>query len=276
MKKIGIITLTGNKNYGNKLQNYALASTINKLGFDTYTIWCNESFIKKNLKKIKYSVYSLFNVEIKRKRRITRFNNKYLKSYFIKKSKIEKLNKTFFGYVIGSDQIWNPNIINNYLGLSILGIGNNVFSYAASIGISEVNNEYKKNINKKLTKENIEHISVREETAKRIIKESTKRSDIEVSIDPTLLLTKEEWSKIEKKPLKLKDKKYILTYFLGGISHTRKKIIKKYAEDNNYEIINLLDKNDPFYTSDPSEFIFLVLSLYIKNFFLFKPSLNLL
>ena len=38
--KIGIITLNGNRNYGNKLQNYALQKFLNDLSdkIDVYTI----------------------------------------------------------------------------------------------------------------------------------------------------------------------------------------------------------------------------------------------
>lgn len=39
MKKIGIITLSGNYNYGNRLQNYAMQEVYKKLGFEAETIW---------------------------------------------------------------------------------------------------------------------------------------------------------------------------------------------------------------------------------------------
>lgn len=39
MKKIEIITLSGNYNYGNRLQNYAMQEVYKKLGFEAETIW---------------------------------------------------------------------------------------------------------------------------------------------------------------------------------------------------------------------------------------------
>ena len=39
MKKIGIVTLYGNYNLGNKLQNYAVEQIYRNLGFDSYTIF---------------------------------------------------------------------------------------------------------------------------------------------------------------------------------------------------------------------------------------------
>lgn len=38
MKKIGIITLCGNYNYGNRLQNYAMQEVYKILGFEVETI----------------------------------------------------------------------------------------------------------------------------------------------------------------------------------------------------------------------------------------------
>ena len=37
-KKVGIITLIGNYNFGNRLQNYALQETIKNLGFECLTL----------------------------------------------------------------------------------------------------------------------------------------------------------------------------------------------------------------------------------------------
>ena len=39
MKKLGIITICGNTNYGNRLQNYALIKIVDSMGFESHTIW---------------------------------------------------------------------------------------------------------------------------------------------------------------------------------------------------------------------------------------------
>ena len=263
MRRVGIVTLTGNKNYGNKLQNYALAKVIENYGFDVYTLWCNETFFTKSLKKYKNILLSPFDIDSKRKKKFTKFNSKYLKCYYVNSKKIDKLNRCFSYYVIGSDQIWNPNIINRYLGVSILGKGHNVFSYAASIGVSNIDDKYSKIIKEKFIKENIKYVSVREKDAQKIVEKNTGRKDIDVLIDPTLLLSAEQWNEIISEPKNLKNKKYILTYFLGGISDSRKKSIDDFAKKNGCIIINLLDKNDPYYTSDPSEFLYLEKNAYL-------------
>ena len=48
-----------------------------------------------------------------------------------------------------------------------------------------------------------------------------------------------------------------MNYFLGELSETRKKEIDRIAIENNCEIINILDKNSPFYQTGPSEFLYL-------------------
>ena len=60
MKKIGIITIEGNKNYGNKLQNYALQTILEKQGFITSTIFQKNKTIKKILSKTKRIIYFVF------------------------------------------------------------------------------------------------------------------------------------------------------------------------------------------------------------------------
>lgn len=100
-------------------------------------------------------------------------------------------------------------------------------------------------------------ISVREDAGKKIVEELTGRKDVEVLVDPTMLLTVEEWDKVSKKPKQLKTDKYILNYFLGELSKNRKEEIERIARENNCEIINILDKKSPFYQTGPSEFLYL-------------------
>ena len=128
-------------------------------------------------------------------------------------------------------------------------------SFSASFGISELPENTREKAKRELEK--YKAISVRENRGKDIVEELTKRKDIEVLVDPTMLLTAEEWDKVSKKPKQLKTDKYILNYFLGNLSEARKKEIERVAKENNCEIINILDKNSPFYKTGPSEFLYL-------------------
>lgn len=128
-------------------------------------------------------------------------------------------------------------------------------AFSASFGISELPEKYKQKTTEAL--KTFKAISVREDSGKKIVEELTGRTDVEVLVDPTMLLTPEEWDKVSKKPEQLNFDKYILCYFLGELSQQRKKEIERVAKENECKIINILDKKDPFYETGPSEFLYL-------------------
>ena len=251
MKKIGIYTLNGNNNYGNRLQNYALKNYLeNSFKCDVNTIWypSRKELIKEFFKR--KDILSIENI---------RFNNFYKFSHNFLKIKYyfsEDLANKYDRFIVGSDQVWNYNFcgFNSAMFLEFGNVNKNI-SYAASFGVDkipeELNETYKNGLN------NIKYISVREDRGKEIVKELTGRTDVEVLVDPTMLLTAEEWDKVSKKPKQLKTDKYILNYFLGELSESRKKEIDRIAKENGCEVINILDKNSPFYQTGPSEFLYL-------------------
>lgn len=257
-KRCAIITLNGNNNFGNKLQNYALKNIIEDNGGMVETIIYKENKIKAGVKKIIRN-FSIEKNEKNREKKFIEFNCNL--TYSRKALPVDETKKIYddrYDYVFyGSDQIWRPY---NY-GIPYL-LGGNAFSrkknisYAASFGISHIEEKYKENI--KNTINNFNLISVRENRAKEIIIELTGRNDIEVLVDPTMLLDAEEWDKVSKKPEQIKEgEKYILNYFLGELSDSRKNEIERIAKENNCKIINIMDKKDPFYVSGPSEFLYL-------------------
>ena len=70
-------------------------------------------------------------------------------------------------------------------------------------------------ISKKYLKE-MHAISVREFAGKELVKQISGREDVEVLVDPTMLLTNETWSKLANKPDMIdENENYILKYFLG-------------------------------------------------------------
>lgn len=247
MKNIGIITLNDNSNYGNRLQNYALTKILNKYSCDVFTL------VKKSYTDFfKQYIKLLFPIN-----RFLRSNNFYR---FNKNIKFKYVNSfdddDFFDYYfVGSDQVWNPKFaLKDEMLLMNINCEKRV-SYSASIGLYDIDNNSKNKIKNEVSK--FKYISVREERARELICEITNRNDVEVLIDPTLLLTSEEWNKVIKKPKMLKSKKYILNYFLGNLSSDKKKEISRIAKEYDCDIINILDKNSPFYSCGPSEFLYL-------------------
>lgn len=254
MKKVGVISLFGNSNYGNKLQNYAILSFIEKNfnGFNVYTIYNEkQNYLKRIIKCILRVVFN--NAKYIREKNFEKFN----KHLNLKKYKNIDYDNYFNFIIVGSDQVWNYNfaIFDSEIMFAKKFKNCIKLSYSASIGVSKILNSKEKIFIDGL--KDFKKISVREDSANSELKRITKRDDIETLIDPTMLLTSKEWDEMSVKPTKLSNKKYILLYFLGNMSNDKMNEITKIANQMEYEIINLLDKNDPFYTCDPKEFLYL-------------------
>ena len=268
MRKIAILTINNDSNLGNRLQNYATQEILKKYSLEIETI-LNQNMIvgdKYSKRKIKNLIKRiLINMpQFKRYHNFAKFNKniKYSKYHIDIDHIPTKLGEKYNYYITGSDQVWNPNF-NRMSDIDFLKFApkEKRNSFSASFGISEIPDELKEYYKNNLLE--MQNISVREDRAKEIIKELTGRTDVEVLIDPTMMLTAEEWDKVSKKPKKLKENKYILNYFLGDLSEKRKKEIERIANNNNCTVINLMDKNEPLFVSGPSEFLYL-----IKNAFM--------
>lgn len=261
MKKALLFTIYANNNFGNKLQNYATQKILNKNGYNCDTIII--PFEKNIFQKIKSMVktmlisYGIHFVKVTKRTKNFKKFDKLIKKIYSKDVNINDYDII----VIGSDQIWNPNdgqsnncvkYLNNlrdkHNNLKYISISSSISSDSIP---KEKEDMYKKNFL------SVKNISVREDKGKQLIEKLTKRDDIEVLIDPTMMLTSDEWDEVSIKPSKLKEGKYILNYFLGEISKERKKEIERIAKENDCYIINILDKKDPFYECGPSEFLYL-------------------
>ena len=264
--EIGIVTINDDNNYGNRLQNYAVQQFCKKNDLKVETIK-NRPLLndKENLsKKFKYyyrikEILKNIKANLKRLKRLKCFRNFNKNIIFSKKFfNIENLSwgKKYDFFIVGSDQVWNPKFKRlSDFDLLAFAKPEQRIAFSASFGISELPENCKEKAKRELEK--FKAISVREEKGKEIIEELTGRKDVQVLVDPTMLLTSEEWDKVAKKPEQLKTDKYILNYFLGKLSDKRKKEIERIAKENNCEIINILDKNSPFYETGPSEFLYL-------------------
>lgn len=108
MKEVGVITLYGDKNYGNKFQNYAVYSIIRKMGYNPINyIDSTDIGVSKSI-RIKVDIATILNgniKEYKRKLLFRKFHRLYIKNNSIIDSKDQK---DIHKLLCGSDQIWNP------------------------------------------------------------------------------------------------------------------------------------------------------------------------
>lgn len=270
--KISIITINDNNNYGNRLQNYALQQFLKELCVSIDSIWYDrkedcilnrkfwnwKSIIKYIINRKNFREYAnkYYLRDVLRVYNIRKFTQKYIHTKYdftIKKN----INDEYDYFITGSDQVWNPNFWSkkdNHANIRFLKFApkEKRIAYAASIAIPEIPKDKEQFFKDSLNE--MKAISMRETAGANLVKILTGR-EVPVVVDPTILLFKEDWQRLELKPEWYNDEKYIFTYFLGEPSP----IIKNVAKKNNWKIYNLMDKdNFDLYTSRVEEFIHLI------------------
>ena len=273
MLRIAIITINDNDNYGNRLQNYALQqylsnefkvekidtiwydpqySCVSKIDAFTWKGWVKYLINWKNTRGYLKKSYLKDNI---RMYNIGKFTNRISTKFDFKIK--DNLSEKYDYFIVGSDQVWNPNFWDQKCGHANVRFlkftsKEKRIAYAASIAIPEIPKDKKQFFKDSLNE--MKSISMREKAGADLVKKLTGR-EVPVVVDPTILLTKEEWLKIEMIPEWYKGEKYILTYFLGNPSS----VIENIAKKNNWEIYNLMDKNNfDLYTSRVENFIYLI------------------
>ncbi len=267
MKKVAIVTLYGENNYGNRLQNYAVQKTLEKMGCEVETIVAIEK--SKQKRSLKFYIANILaetlpcivkriNADFIRHKSFKNFTKKYIPTRYILTEGTfpNSLNDEYDYYVAGSDQIWNPNfrdVKKNYYNMFLRFVPKDKrICFSPSIGVSKLPDEWIEKFTEGFNGFN--ELSVREETGARIIKELSGK-DAKVLIDPTLMFDKDEWLKVSKKS-KAPKKPYVLEYFLGERDNEKLNAI---AKENNLSRVTLLDRNNSdIYVSGPGEFIDLV------------------
>ena len=132
------------------------------------------------------------------------------------------------------------------------------YSFAASMGVDSLPENVKEFYKKNLLK--FRYLSVREEQAAAIIKDLVNR-EVDVTLDPTLLLKKSEWDKIIKKPSIKIDKRYICAYFLGEVPNAvylfseNKGLPIYYLNDINYRELFIIEPREFLYILKNAEFV---------------------
>ncbi|RGZ73188.1 polysaccharide pyruvyl transferase family protein [Agathobacter rectalis] len=166
--------------------------------------------------------------------------------------------------ISGSDQVWHKwkHDLNElpYYYLEFMPKEKRT-SYAASFGFEEFpQNDIEQHI-KGL--QGMNKISCREQSGCNLVHKYVGKEAVRV-LDPTLLLSADEWRNIEHKSgdiqiINLK-KKYVFMYFLGEITDEYYDFIRSTMEENNInEVFDFFDESKShFVEKGPSEFINLI------------------
>src|SRR5574344_18945 len=247
-KSIGIITFQKNTNsYGAALQAYATYKFLVDNGYRAEIIdICREGrlsfrlgkkyrlFTRKMYYKIlKGTIFNLFCHSV----RIYRFNllNSQLK-YSKRYKRLDDLYENqpqYDVYCTGSDQTFNPNITicpEPYL-LTFVGPSAKKISYASSFGICKLPDQYIKLYKEALLQ--YSHILIRENSAKKILNEIIENKDVDIVIDPTMLLSADHYRNIMHRSSR---NNYIFVYLLSE-DIAKLNFAKRIADYNNLDLI---------------------------------------
>lgn len=262
--KLAIYTLYGLQNYGNRLQNYALQRVLENLGCQVETLAVVPPLTVKNLAKRFLTKHNgrlrLRSWKEHRKEKpFWQFTKRHIHTRFLspKDGRIpQHIGNEYDGLVAGSDQVWNPhfwqkgeNSADAYNALLAFAPASKRAAYAASFGIPAIPECWEKTIAAELRQ--FQAISVREETGAEIIRSLT-GDDCDVVLDPTMMLTAEEWRSVSEYPPDLSEKKYIVSFFIGNQSGEVRQYIERVKKETGFEIQELSTEDN---TVNPAAFL---------------------
>lgn len=259
MKKIGLV-LACCTNYGALLQAYATQQIIKKMGYETEiiiyepdkksrhikfdwgllpyliaTAW--ESYHNSKIVEVLDEVHErnkLDRVSVMNTFCDTRLENRNIyKGYDNLKAAGEACDVV----LIGSDQMWLPGTtFGNHISLRFVPDNVRKVSYATSLGVSYYP-WYCRHSAKRVWNR-MDYISVREEQGKKIIQNICGDIPVSVVLDPTYLLTKEQWQELIPYQKK-EDDKYVLCYFLGNDDSTYY-CAQRFARSKGLKLLSIL------------------------------------
>lgn len=278
MKKVEIITLHYISNYGSVLQTFATQKKFENMGFSAEVIdYVRPNAKPKELIKNGLALKNYTNPLKRAAYRVIksaensfrdRVCSKFLKKYVHMSRKYDSYEELKNDppkadiYVTGSDQTWNSEYNGGVLPAYYLDFAlpdKKKIGYSVSIGMNEVpKDEYE--ITQNYVRQ-YDAVSVREDSAKRILEEMGCKN-VEHILDPTLILTANDWQELvgERKIRK----KYILVYKLH-YDDMIDKYAQKLSKETGYQIIrltyffsNIFEKGRTVFCPDVSQFLSLI------------------
>ena len=258
--RIGQITLNGNFNIGNRLQCYATQQLCLRYGQTVNLVseYTHERNDAGSYCRVKSILKSVLRYKQEKYRKIREENFKRFERNISSESFDYVDSDNFDYYVVGSDQVWNLNFRETDPHKYMLGFADSKkkVAFSPSVGVSNISDEQESTFKKYLS--DFVALSCREQQGASLVSKATGRECLAL-VDPTLMLDSEEWEKIALKPkFHNSSTKYILVYFLGQITKEYRNIIDAISEKTGFEIINISDPRNIYYTCGPAEFVYMV------------------
>lgn len=249
MKKVGIITFHRAENFGAVMQVYALQETLRALGVEAFVIDYRNSQIEAQYHILNPAIlWSRKNVYISLKSYVGRFSS--LKTRRIKKQGYQDFRSKYLNVakpeiwkncdllITGSDQVWNLHLtggFDEYYFLDFPALaGQKRISYAASSDKDPDDLLYREKEKVQAALLKFDAISVREDFLKDSLTRFINR-EIEVSLDPTLLLDVAKYDDMAERPV---ETGYVCVYHMTPTEEGRK-LAERIASERNLKVIEL-------------------------------------
>lgn len=226
--RIALITIHFSTNYGAVLQAYATQTVLSKFG-DVTIIDYDNKFLARQMRLLRFDssihgllklVHDLLRVP-SRYRLLKKFKYFFKHKFFLsrKLNSISLFNGeagVFDFYICGSDQIWNPDVVEESGSIDkvyFLGFapeGSKKISYASSAGHHKFVGDEKDIVFNLLS--GFTAVSMREADGVAMVSDILVAKDVSHVLDPTLLLDEEEWCRLMNIDCTPPKDKYILVY----------------------------------------------------------------
>lgn len=260
--EIGIITLVGKFNYGNRLQAYATYRIYERLGFSPVLLDLKDRRVFK--RDLKRAIKRLLGrkgdrpedaMSDERLEAFDRFNA-LMTSRFI--AEIDRtLNDGYRAFSVGSDQVWNPDYMLRKEDWFFLEFSDREkrIALAPSIGVEQLSVKQLRRLAKGVS--GFPRLSIRERAGQALIAECSGR-EAKVICDPTLVLEAEEWRKVSSNRL-TPQKPYVFTYLLGEDNSKHWNVVDAASRGGALPVVALSDRERPGEPpAGPAEFLSLI------------------
>lgn len=262
MKKIGIVTIQGRFNYGNRLQNYATSVIYKNFGCRPVSLFLDRPL--PPMQRAKQTVNRMLGkIEAPRElsmtqERLSAFDsfNSCMEFKTVHALSQGDLNE-FDLFSVGSDQIWfmSRNVYGEDWRFLQFAQPEQRVALAPSFGTDSLSDAQMRRLSRYLR--GFRSISVREESGAHLIKEATGR-EATVVCDPTLVLGADEWDAVSNDRL-TPMKNYVFAYLLGRDSDEAKRALDIASRHGALPIIFLSDHEDEGeLPAGPAEFLSLI------------------
>lgn len=254
MKDVAILTkYYKNYNYGGMLQGYALHKVVQNLGHScdiiSYNVGENKNPVYSNLLqqckqygiksasgkviekctgKMKFLIKDI--LDIRRQKFDEFMNETNSNTEVFNDSNLTRLNDEYKYFISGSDQVWNPNAVRLLYLQGFVDDTKTRIAYAASFGRDNLSKFEANKMIPYIKKFN--YLGIREKTGTELLKKYID-NPIETVLDPTMLLTQNEWNSVSSKQIVNED--YAIFYFFSNSYNIRKKS-EEFCKKNNLKM----------------------------------------